>query len=48
MSEDYSFCARAAEAGVAIKGYVGPGVGHVGSFIFEGPFIERLKTGKLS
>lgn len=47
-SEDYSFCNRAKAAGVTLHGYVGPGVGHVGSFTFEGPFIERLKTGRVS
>jgi hypothetical protein len=48
MSEDYSFCDRAKAAGVTLTGYVGAGVGHVGSFTFEGPFIERLKTGRVS
>ena len=47
LSEDYSFCNRAKAAGVTLTGYVGPGVGHVGAFVFEGPFIERLKTGRV-
>ncbi|MGB0410695.1 MAG: hypothetical protein ACPGFA_03820 [Pikeienuella sp.] len=48
LSEDYSFCERAKAAGITLTGYVGPGVGHVGSFTYEGPFIERLKTGRVS
>ena len=48
LSEDYSFCNRAKAAGIKLHGYVGAGVGHVGSFTFEGPFIERLKTGRVS
>ena len=48
LSEDYSFCERAKAAGVTLTGYVGRGVGHVGSFTYEGPFIERLKTGRVS
>lgn len=48
QSEDYSFCERAKAAGVTLTGYVGPGVGHVGSFTYEGPFIEKLKTGRVS
>lgn len=47
LSEDYSFCTRAKAVGVDLIGYVGPGVGHVGSFTYEGPFIERLKTGRV-
>lgn len=47
MSEDYSFCARTARLGdVPLLAYVGPGVGHVGSFTYGAPYVERLKAGK--
>lgn len=47
LSEDYSFCRRCAEAGIDLWGYVGPGVGHVGEMVYEGAFVEQLKTGRV-
>lgn len=48
LSEDYSFCRRVRQLGdVEVLAYVGPGVGHVGAFTYSGPYIERLKAGKL-
>lgn len=48
LSEDYSFCQRVRELGdVEILAYVGAGVGHVGPFTYSGPYIEKLKAGKL-
>ena len=48
LSEDYSFCQRVRELGdVEILAYVGAGVGHVGPVTYSGPYIEKLKAGKL-
>ena len=48
LSEDYSFCQRVRQLGyVDILAYVGAGVGHVGPFTYSGPYIEKLKAGKL-
>ena len=48
LSEDYSFCQCVRELGdVEILAYVGAGVGHVGPFTYSGPYIEKLKAGKL-
>lgn len=48
LSEDFSFCQRVRELGdVEILAYVGAGVGHVGPFTYSGPYIEKLKAGKL-
>ena len=48
LSEDYAFCRRVRELGdVPLLAYVGPGVGHVGHFTYGGPYVERLKAGKL-
>ncbi|MEM7544269.1 MAG: hypothetical protein AAF367_01935 [Pseudomonadota bacterium] len=47
LSEDYSFCHRVRQLGtVPVIAYVGPGVGHVGPFMYGAPYIERLKAGK--
>lgn len=48
LSEDYAFCRRVSELGdVDVNAYVGDGVGHVGQFVYGGPYIERLKSGIL-
>lgn len=48
LSEDYAFCRRVKALGdVEVLAYVGGGVGHVGAFTYSGPYIERLKAGKL-
>lgn len=48
LSEDYSFCRRVRELGdIQILAYVGAGIGHVGPFTYSGPYIEKLKAGKL-
>lgn len=48
LSEDYSFCRRVRQLGdVEIQAYVGPGVGHVGPFKYGGPYIERMKSGRI-
>ncbi|MEL7463902.1 MAG: hypothetical protein AAFN79_07530 [Pseudomonadota bacterium] len=48
LSEDYAFCKRVRALGdVPLMAYVGPGVGHVGHFTYGGPYVERLKSGKL-
>ena len=48
LSEDYAFCRRVSELGdVDVNAYVGDGVGHVGKFVYGGPYIERLKSGIL-
>ena len=48
LSEDYAFCQRVGELGnVEVKAYVGEGIGHVGHYVYSGPYIERLKTGKM-
>ena len=43
MSEDFSFCRRAREAGFEILGYAGGGVLHTGHFDFGAPFARRLQ-----
>lgn len=45
VSEDFSFCRRAREAGFEIWGYGGAAIGHVGPFTYGASFIERLKAG---
>jgi len=48
LSEDYAFCHRVTSLGyVDVNAYVGGGVGHVGQFTYSGPYIERLKVGKV-
>lgn len=48
LSEDYAFCRRVRSLGdVPLLAYVGAGVGHVGQFTYGGPYVERLKAGKL-
>ena len=48
LSEDYAFCRRVRALGdTRLMAYVGPGVGHVGQFTYGGPYMERLKAGKL-
>ena len=48
LSEDYAFCNRVRALGdVPLLAYVGAGVGHVGHFTYGGPYVERLKAGKL-
>lgn len=48
LSEDYAFCRRVRALGdTPLLAYVGAGVGHVGQFVYGGPYLERLKAGKL-
>lgn len=48
LSEDYAFCRRVGALGdVDVLAYVGPGVGHVGNFSYSGPYLERMKAGKI-
>ncbi|MEM7524529.1 MAG: hypothetical protein AAF360_12380 [Pseudomonadota bacterium] len=48
LSEDFSFCDRVRRLGdTPIIAYVGDGVGHIGAFNFNGPYVERLKAGKI-
>ncbi|MEE2690024.1 MAG: hypothetical protein VX640_00660 [Pseudomonadota bacterium] len=44
VSEDFSFCRRAREAGFDIWGYGAASIGHVGAFTYGASFIERLKA----
>lgn len=48
LSEDYSFCKRVTSLkNIDVLAFVGGGVGHVGQFTYSGPYIERLKIGKV-
>ncbi|MGI9482521.1 MAG: hypothetical protein ACR2OR_09210 [Hyphomicrobiales bacterium] len=40
-SEDFSFCERWRRVGGEIWCYVGPGIGHIGSVMFEGTYRDR-------
>lgn len=44
LSEDYSFCERALSLGVDIQGWIGPGVGHSGTFRYSGSYLDRLRA----
>lgn len=47
-SEDFAFCRRVTELGdTPLLAYIGPGVGHVGQFTYGGPYVERLKAGRI-
>ena len=48
LGEDYSFCRRWTEqCGGEILGLVTAKIGHVGSLVFEGRYIDSLQAGKL-
>lgn len=48
LGEDFSFCRRWTEdCGGEIFGLVTAKIGHVGSFVFEGRYIDSLQAGKL-
>lgn len=42
LSEDYSFCARARQAGVKVMAHIGADLGHIGRFRYGGPYERRL------
>ena len=44
VSEDFSFCRRARDAGFDIWGYGAASIGHIGPFAYGASFIERLKA----
>ena len=44
VSEDFSFCRRAREAGFDIWGYGAASIGHIGPFAYGAASIERLKA----
>ncbi len=47
LSEDLSFCHRWREIGGKVYGTVDRKIGHIGSFIFAGRYLDRLKMGKV-
>lgn len=44
ISEDYSFCTRARQAGIELWGFGAKGMSHVGAFAYGAPFLERMKA----
>lgn len=44
ISEDYSFCVRARQAGTELWGFGARGMSHVGAFSYGAAFLERVKA----
>ena len=45
LAEDHAFCERVRLLGdTPVLAYIGPGVGHVGQFIHDAAFVDRLRA----